>query len=137
LTILAKEALNVGMKRFLAALLLLTLAVVQPNPAIAGIIEGVAAYNRGDYATALRELRPLVEEGHARAKAIIWFMYLNREGMNRDDAQAFKDTALKLGSWATDQGVSEAVKWYRKAAGQGVAWAQATLGFMYHLGQGH
>ena len=44
------------MKRFaLPAAILLGLAA----PAWAGTVEGFAAYFRGDYATALREIRPL------------------------------------------------------------------------------
>ncbi len=31
-------------------------------PAWAGFDEGVAAYNRGDFATAIRELRPLAKQ---------------------------------------------------------------------------
>jgi uncharacterized protein len=34
------------------------------------------------------------------------------------------------------QNYAEAVKWYRKAAEQGYAWAQYNLGFMYFHGQG-
>ena len=34
-------------------------------PAWAGFDEGLAAYQRGDYATALREWRPLAEQGDA------------------------------------------------------------------------
>ncbi len=34
-----------------------------PAPAWAGLDAGMAAYNRGDYATALREWRPLAERG--------------------------------------------------------------------------
>ena len=36
-------------------------------PAWAGLDEGAAAYKRGDYATALREWRPLAEQGSANA----------------------------------------------------------------------
>ncbi len=36
-------------------------------PAWAGFDEGVAAYQRGDYATALREWHPLAEQGGANA----------------------------------------------------------------------
>ena len=42
------------------AVLLIALAV----PAWAGYDEGQAALNRGDYATALREFRPLAEQGN-------------------------------------------------------------------------
>ncbi len=34
-------------------------------PAWAGFYKGVAAYNRGDYATALRELPPLAEQDNS------------------------------------------------------------------------
>ena len=37
-------------------------------PAWAGFAEGAAAYLRGDYATALREFRPLAEQGDADAQ---------------------------------------------------------------------
>ncbi len=37
-------------------------------PAWAGFAEGLAAHERGDYATALRELRPLAEQGNADAQ---------------------------------------------------------------------
>lgn len=33
-------------------------------PAFAGFDEGVAAFDRGDYSTAYRELLPLAEQGH-------------------------------------------------------------------------
>ena len=85
-------------------------------PAWAGWDEGVAAYQRGDYATALRELRPLAEQGHADAQFNLGTMYDNGQGVPQDDA--------------------EAVKWYRKAAEQGVADAQYNLGSMYYDGQG-
>ncbi len=77
---------------------------------------GVAAYNRGDYATALRELRPLAEQGHAKAQYNLGFMYDEGLGVPQDYA--------------------EAVGWYRKAAAQGYAEAQNVLGFMYGEGQG-
>ncbi len=44
-------------------------------PAWAGWNEGVAAYNRGDYATALREWRPLAEQGNADAQFFLGVMY--------------------------------------------------------------
>ena len=49
------------MKHILAALLFLTLLAALPSPVAAGSDEGLAAYAQGDYATALRELRPLAE----------------------------------------------------------------------------
>ncbi len=84
-------------------------------PAEADFIAGVAAYKRGDYATAFRELRPLAEQGMAEAQYILGFMYGEGLGVTQDYA--------------------EAVKWYRKAAEQGYARAQVVLGTMYELGR--
>ncbi len=85
-------------------------------PAWAGWDEGVAAANRGDYATALREFRPLAEQDHAGAQSYLGFMYADGRGVSQDDA--------------------EAVTWYRKAAEQGNAEAQFNLGIMYYNGHG-
>ncbi len=85
-------------------------------PAWAGVDEGVAAYKRGDYATALRELRPLAKQGNANAQYNLGIMYENGRGVPQDDA--------------------EAVKWYRKAAEEGYAKAQVLFGNMYLQGYG-
>ena len=71
---------------------------------------GGAAYDRGDYATALKEFRPLAEQGNADAQFNLGFMYENGLGVPQDYA--------------------EAVKWYRNAAEQGYAQGQANLGLM-------
>ena len=60
------------MKRIALAAVLLVMLV---GPARAGFDEGRAAYERGDYATALKEFRPLAEQGLAKAQAILGFMY--------------------------------------------------------------
>ena len=80
-------------------------------PAWAGLDEGVAAYDRRDYETALREFRPLAEQGNAKAQYNLGLMYYDGKGFPQDYA--------------------EAVKWYRKAAEQGYAKAQYNLGLMY------
>ncbi len=85
-------------------------------PAGAGWYEGVAAYDRGDYATALREWRPLAEQGDAKAQFNLGVMYYNGQGVPKEYA--------------------EAVKWYRKSAEQGDANAQYSLGQLYRKGQG-
>ncbi len=101
------------MKRILAALLLLTLAA----PAWGQDYEkGMQAYERGDYATALHDWRPLAERGYAMGQAILGVIYGNGQGVSQD--------------------YSEAVKWFRKAAEQGYAGAQNNLGVMYANGQG-
>ena len=69
-------------------------------PVAAGPYEdGVAAYHRGDYATALRLWRPLAEEAnaprfgcgvHCKAQTYLGVMYAKGQGVVQDDAQAYK-----------------------------------------------
>ncbi len=82
----------------------------------AGFDGGLAAANRGDYETALREWRLLADQGYAGAQNNLGVMYDKGLGVPQDDA--------------------EAVKWYRKAAAQGYARAQYNLGVMYYHGHG-
>ena len=85
-------------------------------PAWAGFDEGLAAYQRGDYATAVREWRPLAEQGVADAQYNLGVMYGEGLGVPQDYAKA--------------------VGWWRKAAEQGHATAQYNLGVAYHNGEG-
>lgn len=78
--------------------------------------KGLAALHRGEYATALQELRPLAERGDAEAQLNLGNMYYKGLGVTQDYA--------------------EAMKWYGKAADQGNAEAQLNVGFMYEEGQG-
>ncbi len=73
-------------------------------PAWVGWDEAVAAAKRGDYATTIREFFPLAEQGHAKAQYNVGHMYRNGHGVPQD--------------------YSEAMRWYRKAADQGLARAQ-------------
>jgi len=111
-----------------------------------------AAYGRGDYATAYRLLKPLAEQGNAKAQYNLGFMYDKGQGVPKDDTEAakwFRKAAergnafaqVNLGfRYAKGQGVpkddTEAVKWFRKAAEQGIAKAQFNLGVMYEKGLG-
>ena len=108
----AHEASNKGMKRILAALLLLTLAA----PAWGQDFEkGLEAYEQRDYAAALREWRPLAEQGHAEAQFKLGVMYVY--------------------GWGVPEDYAEAVKWWRKAAEQGHAYAQTSVGSAYEKGR--
>ena len=98
-----------------------TLAVVggllfSSGSAWADFDDGMAAYERGDYATALKEFRPLAEQDHAGAQFNLGVMYDHGYGVPENN--------------------TEAVKWFRKAAVQGNAKAQTNLGIMYVLGIG-
>ncbi len=57
-------------------------------PAWAGFDEGVAAFDRGDYETALREFRPLAEQGNADAQNALGWMYYIGGGVLQDYVQA-------------------------------------------------
>ena len=61
--------------------------------------KGMDAYDRGDYDTALKEFRPLAEQGYPLAQATLGLMYAEGEGV----AQEYQ----------------EAAKWIRLAATQG------------------
>ncbi len=121
-------------------------------PAWAGFDEGEAAYQRGDYATALREFRPLANQGNASAQVGLGSLYRTGHGVPQDYAEAMKwfrkaavqgdsDAYLNLGYMyrkgrGVPQDYAEAAKWYRKAANQGTSRAQLRLGVMYLRGNG-
>src|SRR6476620_8819456 len=97
-----------------AVILILSLAAqVAADP----LDDGTIAYNRGDYATALRLFeQSAADKGSAIAQFNIGIMYANGQGVA--------------------QNYSEAVKWYGLAANQGFADAQYNLGLLYANGQG-
>jgi TPR repeat protein len=114
--------------------------------------KGLAAAERGDYVTALREWRPLAEQGHAKAQFNLGVMYGDGEGIQQDYGQAAQwyrraaeqgiaQAQYNLGvmykkGMGVAQDYSQAAKWYRRAAEQGDADAQIKLGLMYGLGDG-
>ncbi len=98
------------------AISLIALSLSFTQLAYAGLDEGLAAYNKADFKTALKEWKPLAEQGDADAQNNLGVMYANGQGVAQDDKQA--------------------VSWYRKAAEQGDAKAQYNLGNMYDQGRG-
>ncbi len=137
------------MKRLL---LVLVLACALSAPAWAGFDEGVVAYKRGDYETALRELRPLAERGNPIAQSNLGVMYAKGQGVAQDYAEAvkwwrrateqgFAEAQFNLGNMYDNglgvaQDYAEAAKWYRRAAEQDYAKAQYNLGVAYEYGEG-
>ena len=75
-----------------------------------------AAYHRGDYVSALDEVRPRADQGDARAQYILGLMYEHARGVPKNH--------------------DEARRWYGLAAQQGFADAQFRLGLMHHNGRG-
>ncbi len=60
-------------------------AVLWGNPPPATDFEvGVEAWGRGDYDTALREFRPLAEQGHAQAQVNLGILYSQGQGVPKD-----------------------------------------------------
>ena len=98
--------------RIAAALIMVGITV----PAWAGFEEGLAAFERFDYAAALDEWRPLAEQGDPAAQFRLGDMYRQGRGVRLDAA--------------------EAVRWYQAAASQGNAEAQFHLAEMYETGRG-
>ena len=114
--------------------------------------KGLTAAQSGDYATALREFKPLAKQGYATAQFNLGVMYEKGKGVPQD----YK-TAVKWWKLAAEQGYASAQfnlglmydngrgvpqdyktagKWYKLAAEQGYAKAQGKLGVMYATGKG-
>jgi len=131
---------------------LLVLATLT-RAALSGPLEdGNAAYQRGDYRTAVKLLQPLVDQGNADAQDILAIMYFVGQGVPQNRAEA-----IRLYRLAADQGnahsqdalgfvyldgigvprdYGEAAKWFRKAADQDNIDAQFNIGELYELGTG-
>jgi uncharacterized protein len=101
--------------RILIAVVLVGGALAQPVQS-QDFQAGQVALGLGDYATAMRELQPLAEQGHAKALFLLGHMHDYGHG--------------------TLQSYSEAAKRYRKAAELGHAEAQLNLGQLYISGRG-
>jgi len=112
---------------------------------------GVDAYQAGDYKTALKEFRPLAEQGDADAQFNLGVMYEDGQGVTQDYKKALKWYRLaaeqgdatawhQLGvmhhyGWGVKTNYKEALRFYRLAAPQ-VVQSQYSLGAMYYQGQG-
>ena len=136
--------------RFPIALVLSIICLAAP--AWADYEAGLGAYERGDYATALREWRPLAELGLAAAQFNLGLLYANGQSVPHDDVQArqWYEKAANQGDalaqfnlgvlYGNGKGVPEdyqlALYWFRLSANQGNAMAQTKLGLMYERGNG-
>ena len=76
------------MKGFLAfpVLLLLLFSI----PAVADYDDGLAAFEKGDYATAMKEWKPLAEMGDVQAQNNLGSMFARGEGATQDYKAEFK-----------------------------------------------
>jgi hypothetical protein len=80
------------------------------------LARGTAAYSRGDYVLAARELSPLAQAGNAKALGLLGFLYEHGFGEPKD--------------------YDAAADFYARGAVQGDPFAQAMLGLMYDKGHG-
>ncbi len=94
-------------------------------PACAGWDEGVAAANRGDYATALREWRPLAEQGNAKAQFSLGSMYFNGYGVGQDYVRAYMWVNLAASGFPPGKDRDTAVK-YRNIVAKKMTPAQVS-----------
>ena len=78
--------------------------------------EGVNAYKKGDYLTALCKWQPLAEKGHANAQNNLGIIYHEGNGVPQD--------------------YKKAAHWFECAAEQGRADIQSFVGVMYREGKG-
>ena len=114
---------------------------------------GLEAYRRGDYESALRDLRPFADQDDAVAQYILGFMYDTGQGVPQDfvealkwyqqaaeqglpEAQARAGIKLLLGQSGRHYDVAEAIRWLRLAAEGGDVEGQMWLGLMYKDGIG-
>jgi PAS domain S-box-containing protein len=123
--------------------------VAQPAQSVAA---AYAAYQKHDYASALRLARPDADQGDSRAQSLLGLIYFNGHGVQRNNAEAMKwyrraadqgdaDAQLKIGDMYFEgrvvaQDYPEAGRWYRLAADRGNAEAQYNLGILYARGDG-
>jgi hypothetical protein len=119
---------------------------------MAGLGEGLAAYDRGDFATALRELAPAAAGGAPLAQYNLARMYFSGEGIARDSAEGLKwlrqaaTAGIGLAQYqlgaryemgiSVPQNYGDAARWYRLAADRGVPVAQYRLGLLTINGLG-
>ncbi len=101
------------------------------------------AYDRGDYATALKEYLYLADRGNEFAQVLLPLMFGKGEPLRKAAERGYAEGQRFLG-YMYERGIGdvgvqnykEAVAWYRKAAEQGNASAQNNLGLMYANGRG-
>ena len=87
---------------------------------------GKRALERSDYVAAMREFRPLADQGLAEAQLEVGFLYWSGQGVPKDKSEAEK--------WFT-RAASAVPKW-RQQAGRGDAQAASRLGMLLWVGKG-
>lgn len=128
------------------------ISLVGGGPALSDTAKGIAAYQRGDYSTAMSELRASAEKGDEQAHYNLGVAYAEGKAVPRDMGKAIASykkaaeggsvlAAFNLGqAYRKGDGVereySEAAKWYEFAAKRGDFRASNELGLLYVEGKG-
>ncbi len=139
------------MKGLIACLALLLFAA----PAIAGLSEGVDAYNKHDWTKAIAELTPLANQGNPTAASLLGEYYRGQDddqavkwdlvAAHRGDAKMQYEMGVRIDDIAWQQSrllavtrdnplFGRAAECFQMAADQGYAPAQDALGMMYEMG---
>lgn len=103
-------------RRSVATLALLAALLLAPPDAGAGYVEGNNAYQEGDYATAMKELRPLAEAGDANSEHAVGVMMAYGRGVEANAAMG--------------------AVWLTRAKNHGSVWAIYDLGVLFYSGEG-
>jgi TPR repeat protein len=140
--------MRVPIQRLISALFLLIPVVVLG----ASLEKGLAAYNGGDYETAMAECLPLAEAGNVDAQFCVGRMYANGFGVTMDDAQAihwyslaadaghaeaqYNLAVMYANGWGVEMDDVIAAKYYRLSAEQGYLQAMCSLAYVTYRGIG-
>ena len=125
----------------------------QSAPAADNPVEiGVAALERGHFATALRAWKAAAAEGNAKAQANVGYMYERGFGVPQSYVEALRwyrqaaangaaEGMYNIGTlyyygYGVERNVREAARWFRQASKQELPQAQYMLGLMYEAGEG-
>ena len=134
------------LRRFLSGFLTIPIcSVVFAAPDLESVRR---SYEHADYAAALKEVKPLAEQGNPDAQLFLGKMYLKGEGVPKDPDRAnrwFRQAAMQgnaegqffLGAWylLPHRDITEGLKWMRLSAEQGNQDAQLLLGKAYLQGE--
>jgi TPR repeat protein len=139
------------MKEIIIALLLSCFVLtVFATPEVETTIQGIKAYQAGNYSKALELLTKASNAGNPNASGVLSQMYYNEQGVKQDYKKGFKlisfaaskgfpDAIYGLGQYyyfgnGISQDKKKAIKFYTNAANSGYGEAQSKLGAIYETG---
>ena len=94
-----------------------------------------AAIQNKDFEKAFELLGPLAEENHAEAQFLLGSLYINGQGVEKDDTKGLS-WIMKAARQGYDQARLDAFSIYLELSGRGDASAMYNLGYMYLHGWG-